>query len=343
MKLSFDDIKSISLGAVDFLVEADGITPFRFTREQRNVYQEVQYGFWIKSHGAAGIVLRFRTDAEQLSLTLETSNARCRSFFSADLVIDGKKTDSLDNITGVEMEKKYAAQSFPGSAGIHEKIFDLPKGEKDIALHLPWSKRTKIHTLDLIGASFFKPIKPKRKILFFGDSITAGFDALRPTDRWPAQITAKLGAEEINKGIGGETYCPYLAKEKDSFIPDLIFVAYGVNSWQNEPETFRRLAFEFYENLETSYPGIPVFALTPIWCHKHDKPLHFSHFSDLGKIIGEATSKWDNITVIDGFDLVPPSTDYFSDAGLHPTSEGFNFYSQNLWNKIRDKLPFQPE
>jgi lysophospholipase L1-like esterase len=344
MKLSFDEIKSISLGAVDFLTEEDGITPFRFTKEQRDIYEEVKNMFWTRSHGASGIVLSFRTDAEKLSITLDVSTARCRSFFSADLLVNGKRLDSLDNMEGVEIEKQYAEQSFPHSSGIHKKVFDLPEGEKEIALHLPWSKRTKICDLDLINATFFTPIKPKRKILFFGDSITAGYDAMHSTERWTAQIAEKLGAEEINKAIGGETYCPYLSKTKDSFLPDLIFVAYGSNSWpKTELEPFRQITLEFYENLEKNYPGIPVFSISPIWRLSHNRPFFIPHFSDIDKTIREVTEQWSNITVIDGFDLVPPSLDYFSDKGLHPNPKGFDLFVNNLWNKIRDQLPFQPE
>jgi lysophospholipase L1-like esterase len=337
MKLSTDEIRSVSIGAVDFLVEEDGITPFRLTAEQRELYKNISKSFWMKSHSSAGICLSFETDSKTLGLTLELINSNNRSYFSADLLVNGEYLDSLSNIEGTDFPEQYAEASFPNSLGIREKTFSLGDGKKEVRLYLPWSKCTKIRSLTLDDGAFVKPVKPEKKILFFGDSITEGFDSLYTKDRWTARIAHLAGAEEINKAIGGEQYCPYLSATKDSFTPDYIIVAYGTNSWKKRtPEEFYRLALDFYENLERNYPGVPVFALSPIWRKSHDIPIRIPLFSQMHDMIREAIKKWDNITLINGWNLVPHELSFFADAGLHPNPAGIDCFTNKLWEKIQN-------
>jgi hypothetical protein len=51
--------------------------------------------------------------------------------------------------------------------------------------------------------------------------------------------------------------------------------------------------------------------------------------------IREATEDLENVTVIEGFDFVPHDTSLFSDKYLHPNSNGFEYYFDNLYTEIR--------
>lgn len=57
-----------------------------------------------------------------------------------------------------------------------------------------------------------------------------------------ARLADALGAEEVNKAIGGECFFPELAATKEDFQPEYITVAYGTNDWS------RKLAEEFQTN-----------------------------------------------------------------------------------------------
>ena len=41
-----------------------------------------------------------------------------------------------------------------------------------------------------------------RKVLIFGDSISQGYDCLRPSNRYGAKLSEKLNTEEVNKALG---------------------------------------------------------------------------------------------------------------------------------------------
>ena len=47
---------------------------------------------------------------------------------------------------------------------------------------------------------------------------------------------------------------------------------------------------------------------------------------------------FDNISVIDGFELVPPQENLFGDLSLHPNDSGFGYYFENLSKYIKEIL-----
>jgi len=170
----------------------------------------------------------------------------------------------------------------------------------------------------------------------FGDSITQGYDALHPSNRYIAKIADKLGAEEFNKAIGGEMFFPELAALKESFEPDYILVSYGTNDWSHrDAETFKAKCKGFYENLAGNYPNSKIFAVTPIWRKDITEEKPFGDFETVDLLIRNAVKDCKNISVISGFDFVPKDEKYFADLRLHPNDEGFKHYAENLYNAIR--------
>lgn len=337
MKLSQDIIRAIALGAADDKREEDGITLYRFTAEERKMYESKEDGFFIKSHGSAGIKLSFRTNSRTLFLRAQVSTARGRSYLSFDLFVNGALSDTLDNFSGLEIPTHYASLSCPQID--LEKEFFLGEGEKSVVLHLPWSKTTKILELSVDDGAFILPEKKENSVLFYGDSITLGFDALRPCHRWANHVADFLDAEEINKGIGGETYRPELPLVKIPTKPKYIFVAYGINDFRKTtPVRLREKASLFYDALEQNFPGVPVFVMTPIWYFDWEKRSRFDTVHEVEAILREAVGERSGFTVIRGFDLVPHDVAYFADEGLHPSSKGLEEYTKNLLAHLKTLL-----
>ena len=111
-----------------------------------------------------------------------------------------------------------------------------------------------------------EPVKAGKTLLAFGDSITQGMDAMRPSNRYVTKLANYLGAEEVNKGISGECYFPPLAEAKDDLNPDYITVAYGTNDWSKKGrDIFQVNSKAFYKALRKNYPNTPIYAITPIW------------------------------------------------------------------------------
>ncbi len=333
MKLNFEQIKEITTGAVDFQQENGMFLLSRFTAEQSKLYQTTSQDFYNKSQSTAGVKFCFKTDSKNLFIKLKTSLSTSRKYFSADVFVNGRLIGYIDNFSNVELERGYTRQEF--LLGEFCKNFELGDGEKTVCVHLPWSVKTLIEEVSVDDNAFVEGVKPKKKLLAFGDSITQGYDALRPSNRYAARLAEMLGAEEFNKAIGGEMFFPELAKPKDDFVPDYITVAYGTNDWNGtDEETFKRKCKEFYRNISRNYPNTKIFAITPIWRKDMCEYREFGDFKNVEKDIIEAVADIENITVISGFDFVPKDEKYYADLRLHPNDDGFEHYVENLYRKI---------
>ena len=223
MKLNLTQIKDITLGAARVEERADGFNFFRFTAEQEELYKNRREEFYIKSFCTSGVRLRFRTDSRSLFLKTEVFRASTRNYFSFDLFINGQRVDSLNNFSNVELPKDYTQHPFP--LGEFSKTFSLAEGEKEVEIYFPWSVKAIVKEIALDDGAGIIPVKPEKKLLCFGDSITHGYDALYPSNKYASQLADTLGAEEYNKAIGAEVFCSELAQTKEDFVPDLITVA----------------------------------------------------------------------------------------------------------------------
>ncbi len=333
MKLSFDQIKDIMTGAVRFEETEQALVPLRFTKEQEAVYEATSAGSLLKCFASAGMKFWFKTDSKKLYLKVETAVAFSRKYFSYDVFVNGELLGYLDNFSDTGLQQEYISADLP--VGEFEKEFDLGEGEKEVCVHFPFGMKSTIKEVRVDDGASIEPCKPTRKLLVYGDSISQGYDALRPSNRYTARIADALGAEEINKAIGGEKFLPELAKFRDNFTPDYVLVAYGTNDWSAfDEEEMRTKCREFYKIISENYKESKIFAITPIWRKDFAVPKNDIPFEDVERYIREETKDLDNVTVISGFDLVPGDEKYFADLKVHPNDAGFDFFYKNLIRKI---------
>ena len=334
MKLNITQVREIAKGAVRVTEEKDGFHFYRFTKEQEELYNNTNKDFYQKTFATAGIRLTFKTDSRTLFLKTVTSKGSSRTYFSFDIFADGKPVGYLDNFSGVELPEKYPEAKLP--QGAFEKTFSLGEGEKTVCVYFPWSVQSVVEEISIDDGAYIEPVKTEKKMLTFGDSITHGYDALRPSMRYAARLADALGAEEVNKAIGGECFFPELAATKEDFQPEYITVAYGTNDWSRKSaEEFRTNCRAFYTALSENYPEAKIYAFTPIWRKDLNVEKKFGKFEDVEKYIRECVEGLKNVMVISGFDLVPEDEMYFADRSLHPNDEGFDFYFKNLYKKLK--------
>ena len=333
MKLNFEQIKKITTGAVQFQCEEGFILPKRFTSEQVELYRITNQDFYNKTFSTAGIKFSFKTDSENLYLKIKTTASSSRKYFSVDVLKDGRLIDDINNFSDMVLPQNYTQIDVP--LGEFSKSFYLGVGEKNICVHLPWSVKTEIEEISIDDNASIEGIKPEKKLLAFGDSITHGYDALHTSGRYAAKLAHMLGAEEFNKAIGGERFFPELADIKESFTPDYITVAYGTNDWNTiDEDTFKSKCKAFYEILSRNYPSSKIFAITPIWRKDMNEDRKFGDFLNVEKNIKMAVENLENIAVISGFDFVPKGEKYYADLRLHPNDLGFEYYAENLYREI---------
>lgn len=336
MNLNLSQIRDITTGAVRIEEIDNGIHFYRFTKQQEELYKNRSDDFYKKTFATSGVQMRFRTNSQTLFLRTEITGGSSRTYFAFDVFINGVKIDTLDNFSDIDIPQNYTTLKLPH--GEFSKKFNLGVGDKEVCIYFPWSVNAVVKELTLDDDSFIKSSKPNKRMLCFGDSITHGYDALYPCNKYITKLADVLNAEEYNKAIGGEIFFPELAATREDFEPDYITVAYGTNDWSKctEEELIQNCK-EFFYNLNNSYPNSKIFVITPIWRKDMNESRAFGKFKNVAEVIQNQATVFDNVSVINGFEFVPQDEKFFADLQLHPNDHGFEYYFENLSKHIKNK------
>ena len=85
MKLSFEQIRALTKGAVRVFEEDGGVCFRRFTEEQERLYSQVSNDFYGKTYATAGVRLELVTDSRSLAMTYSASSSSSRRYFCSSL------------------------------------------------------------------------------------------------------------------------------------------------------------------------------------------------------------------------------------------------------------------
>ena len=131
MKLGYEQIKEICLGAVRITQTEDGVCLHRFTEVQEALYKGVNADFYKKTFAAAGVKLSFETDSGTLFLKVRVTSGSARKYFSFDVFADGKPVGYLDNFSGLDLPRDYTTVQLP--CGVFSKNFHWEREQKRCA------------------------------------------------------------------------------------------------------------------------------------------------------------------------------------------------------------------
>ena len=337
MNLNLSQIRDITTGAVRIEEIDNGIHFFRFTKQQEELYKNRSDDFYIKTFATSGVQIRFRTNSQTLFLRTEIIGRSSRTYFAFDVFVNGVKIDTLDNFSDIDIPQNYITLKLP--QGEFSKEFNLGAGDKEVCVYFPWSANAVVKELTLDDDSFIEPSNISKKMLCFGDSITHGYDALYPSNKYITKLADMLNAAEYNKAIGGEIFFPELVQTKEDFEPDYITIAYGTNDWsKGTKEELEDNCKKFFYNINKNYPNSKVFVITPIWRKDMYEYRRFGEFKCASETIQKYAQEYDNFSVVNGFAFVPQKEDLFSDLRLHPNDKGFEYYFKNLSKHIKEIL-----
>lgn len=62
----------------------------------------------------------------------------------------------------------------------------------------PWSVRASVKELSIGDNALIEPVKTEKKLLAYGDSITQGYIALRPSSMYTSKLADFLNAEYLS-------------------------------------------------------------------------------------------------------------------------------------------------
>ena len=312
MLLSNEQLKEIYYGALSFSETEDGyLQAFQHTKDQMKYFEEVSEFWFERCDASTAKTIEINTDATKISF--EYKKIWMGSPDSFELAVD-------DLITDIVYIKDIADE---GSIN-----FDMPEGQKKVTVYLPADATILLRNFE-INADF-TPVKKNEKVLWLGDSITQGFGPLRSGHTYVSVANRLLNYDIINQGIGGYVYDKNILMDLDGYKPDKIIVALGTNQYGTE--TMKDIE-DYYVRLKELYGDTPVLCVTPIWRgDSEDGEPTLIKFCQKTKEICE---QYDNITIVDGFKLVPHLPEYFLD-NLHPNCLGAEVYGRNLVRAIKE-------
>lgn len=312
MRLSNEQLRKIYYGAYRFGETEDGyVQAFQYTEKQVQYFRGAS-DFWYERCTASNAkTLEFETRATRIS-------------FAYKILWTGSE-DSIElAVDGLITEIKYV-KDLPQEG---ELSFELLAGEKKVMIYLPADATILIRNF-AINADF-SPVEKNGKVLWMGDSITQGFGPLRSSHTYVSVANRLLNYDILNQGIGGYVYDKNVLVPMDGYEPDKIIISMGTNQYGTES---MKDIEEYYERLSEIYGDRPVLCITPIW--RGDSPDGepvLIRFCQKLKVI---CSKYPNITVVEGFRLVPHLPEYFLD-NLHPNALGSEIYGRNLVIAIQE-------
>ncbi len=324
MKPTFKQLQEAVRGAAASEVRDGWLICKRFTDAQTEMYRTdaTSTDFADKTYATAGVRLAFYTSSRSLSFDWRVRKASAYTFAWFDLYEDGVLLSHF----GTEAS---------GAREGHAELLLRP-GETLVELYMPWSCAAELTVPELEDGASFVPAVRGGYTLFFGDSITHGYNTEFPSLTYPERFAREMRCELVNKGIGGEHFRPGLAALPEPTRPERIVVAYGTNDWNfHSREVLMRDFRAFVGELICLYPTVPIYAVTPIWRADGEKETPYgAPVAEVHDAMVEAVRDLPQVHPVRGWELTPHGREYLSDF-VHPNTEGFAAYAAGLVRAVK--------
>lgn len=182
-----------------------------------------------------------------------------------------------------------------------------------------------------------------KTILFFGNSLTAGYGLDDPSEAFPALIQKKIDSlnlpyKVINAGLSGETTAggtnriDWLLKQKiDVFVLEL-----GANDGLRgipPAETSRNLQ-RIVNKVKAKYPDAKQILLGM----EVPPNMGGTYASQFRVIFRQIAEKNDMVLVPFMLDGVAGNPQLNLRDGIHPTAKGYEMVANNVWSELKDVL-----
>ncbi len=317
MRLTFEQIKAITVGALEIEQCNDGIHFYKCTESQRKFWMSVNDFLDRMSAGSTGVRLDFHTDSDNITFRLANGG-------KYELYIDGLLRYQYNLNDAEEITLR-----------LNDPLGDeLPK-EKRVTLHFPsHGKGGILEYLELDDNSTVLPHTFDCKMLFIGDSITQGCGTKYDSLSFAYRVSDYFNADSVIQGLGGSGFREE-SVEKIPYDPDIILIAYGTNDFYcyKTYSEFQVHVSAFLDKIYELYSKKKVFVISPIW-RFIDRERPIGTFQGCRKIVSDEAIKRSFIH-IDGLSLVPPIPEFFQDGVLHPNDIGYSLYAENLIKQLR--------
>lgn len=312
MILAFDQIKEITVGAEQILVDENGLIRFyKCTQKQNDAWLALSETLGMRAKTTTGIRFDFHTDSSSVTVNTETGAAY-------DLLIDGVIVKHLSTAENKSL------------------TFALPEGDSRVTFVFPSHGTGSIRSVEVDDGSYVKRHEFDTKILFMGDSITQGHKSDYDSISYAYQTSFFFNADTMIQGIGGAIFHETTFDPEIKYDPDTVIIAYGTNDF-GRYKTLDELRYHtaaFLDAVKSRYGDKKVICLSPIWRGDDATPKAMGLFSECRSVIIDEILSHGFIH-IDGYKLAPHDPWFYSDAYLHPNSTGFGIYALNLVKELQ--------
>lgn len=181
-----------------------------------------------------------------------------------------------------------------------------------------------------------------KNILFFGDSITAGY-GLDSENAFPALIQNRLDSLEleynvVDAGFSGETSAGGL-RRVDWILQqpvEIFILELGGNDGLRglDPENTKKNLQEIIDKVENSYPDATII-LAGMEAPPNMGPDYTERFRNIYKELAETNDVIFLPFILEG---VAGEPDLNLADGIHPTAEGHEIVAENVWEVLEPLL-----
>ena len=318
----------------------------RFTNEQFETLVKNPL-FQMMGKSTAGIFLFLKTNGNEISFQCKKESILTNVIpilrYGGAKIIEAAKTSmrlekkhggrlKMNDAFDIYINGERVASPKPRSGNISVSFQNNTKSDVLVKIYFPLY--TKVGIMNLTSNGPIETIaQQKEKIYCLGDSITQGFDSGNPSLCYVARIAEMLNLDALNQGVGRFQYDPAILNGLEKLSdPKFITIAYGTNDWAHNPkiESIQVNISNFYNKINSLFPDIPIFVITPFWRSDMEQVMKSGKYTDVVQLIENESNKYSNLVLIDGLKISPHEKTFYSDGRLHPNIDGFTYIAERL-------------
>jgi len=198
-------------------LEGQGWENIGYNRLPNEAENQVRKPVWSLSRHAAGVSIRFKTDADSLQIEYEVDGNIAMNHMPATGV---SGLDLYGKNEANEWRWYRGKNTFGDTIQYRYKTEKSPKKGREYQLYLPLYNNCKNLKIGIPKGSTIKflPLRKEKPIVVYGTSIAQGACASRPGMAWTSIVQRKLDYPVINLGFSGNGR---LEKEVLEFVTDI--------------------------------------------------------------------------------------------------------------------------
>ncbi len=317
MKLTLEQIRAVTVGAISVRAEADGIHFDKCTARQIAAWDALNRDLGFRARTTSGVRLDFHTDSRHLRVMAPSGG-------KFEVLIDGLLRYACPGDRDV---------TAPIEADLCDELGEFG-GSHRVTLAFPSHTVGVLGSVELDDGATLTPHTFDRRMLFIGDSITQGWQSHYDTAAYTWRVSNFFNADSVIQGVGGAYYHPSTFDVID-YDPDIVLVAYGTNDFGKNITLaeFRERIAGILDPLAETYRGKQIFILSPIWRGQREGK-RMGSFADCRRAVAEEAERR-GFVHIDGLRLVPAMPEMMGDGWLHPNDLGFSYFAENLVRELQ--------